>query len=463
MLKNRKRLITSLSILVVVVLGVGVALSVYLIPRARGVNSIDASSWVKGVPLPPETAQIDNVFSKAGDGAPMPSPDDVAAALDPIVADPMFHDFTGTVVDAASGKLLWHHNPNSALQSASVMKLLTAQAALLVLPTDHRVKTQTLLTSNGTLILKGYGDVTLSNAALGEPSFYQDAAHLSTLAARTKKALAKHGVKPQRILVDTSFYQGSTMARAWHTADIDGGSVAPMSPVMVDGARKNNQAENSARVMSPATQAGKALARYLNIDRVSVTNQETTAGTVLGTVWSAPLITRLHDLLIHSDNVLAESVGREIAHHQNQPPTFNGATAAIKNILKEHKVNVDNLDMYDASGLSLDNRLSSATLVEVLQLSTKNDVARNLLDDLPVSGGSGTLSYRFQGSDKDARGWIRAKTGTLSEASSLAGIVVNRDGRVLLFAFILNGEPPHIARPGLDTLAATLYSCGCED
>lgn len=459
-MKNRKRLITAFALLGVVILGVGVALSVYLIPRARGVNSIDASSWVRGVPLPPDTANIDNVFSKAGDGAPQPSPDTIAAALDPIVANRMFHKFTGTVVDAASGKILWEHNPQDALQSASVMKLLTAQAALLVLPTDHRVKTETRLASDGTIILKGYGDVTISNSPLGGASFYQDAAHLSTLATRTKSALAKHGVKPRRILVDTSFYRGSTMAQAWHTADIDGGSVAPMSPIMIDGARRDALQENSSRVMSPATQAGYALGRYLGITDISVTNSGTKASMVLGTIWSAPLITRLHDLLIHSDNVLAEAVGREIAHHEKQPATFHGATSAIKNILRKHKVNIDNLRMYDASGLSLDNRLSSATLVEVLQLSTKNEVSRNLLDDLPVSGGSGTLSYRFQGTDKDARGWVRAKTGTLNTASSLAGIVVNKEGRVLTFAFILNDEPPHIARPGLDALAATLYTCG---
>ena len=117
--------------------------------------------------------------------------------------------------------------------------------------------------------------------------------------------------------------------------------------------------------------------------------------------------------------------------------------------------------MHDASGLSLRNRVSARTLVEVVRLSTRQNRSRALLDDLPVSGGSGTLSDRFQDGSA-ARGWVRAKTGTLSSASSLAGIAVTKDGRVLVFAFIINGVEPLAARPVLDSLAATLQACGCQ-
>jgi serine-type D-Ala-D-Ala carboxypeptidase/endopeptidase (penicillin-binding protein 4) len=60
------------------------------------------------------------------------------------------------------------------------------------------------------------------------------------------------------------------------------------------------------------------------------------------------------------------------------------------------------------------------------------------------------------------RGVVRAKTGTLTTASSLAGVVVDADQRLLVFAFMSNGALPLRTRPKLDDLAAELSRCGCR-
>jgi D-alanyl-D-alanine carboxypeptidase/D-alanyl-D-alanine-endopeptidase (penicillin-binding protein 4) len=57
---------------------------------------------------------------------------------------------------------------------------------------------------------------------------------------------------------------------------------------------------------------------------------------------------------------------------------------------------------------------------------------------------------------------VRAKTGTLTGVSSLAGTVLDADGRVLVFALLSNGPNPADVRPRLDTLAAALRPCGCR-
>jgi D-alanyl-D-alanine carboxypeptidase/D-alanyl-D-alanine-endopeptidase (penicillin-binding protein 4) len=46
--------------------------------------------------------------------------------------------------------------------------------------------------------------------------------------------------------------------------------------------------------------------------------------------------------------------------------------------------------------------------------------------------------------------------------SSLAGVVLDADGRLLVFAFMTNNAVTTTARPALDTLAATLRQCGCH-
>jgi D-alanyl-D-alanine carboxypeptidase/D-alanyl-D-alanine-endopeptidase (penicillin-binding protein 4) len=84
------------------------------------------------------------------------------------------------------------------------------------------------------------------------------------------------------------------------------------------------------------------------------------------------------------------------------------------------------------------------------------------MDLLPIAGGSGTLSDRFldPSTDKGAAGWLRAKTGSLTGTNALAGVVTDASGRVLSFALISNDAGP-TGRTAIDTLAATLRSCGC--
>jgi D-alanyl-D-alanine carboxypeptidase/D-alanyl-D-alanine-endopeptidase (penicillin-binding protein 4) len=81
-----------------------------------------------------------------------------------------------------------------------------------------------------------------------------------------------------------------------------------------------------------------------------------------------------------------------------------------------------------------------------------------------VAGGDGTLEDRFApgGDASVGRGVVRAKTGTLTAASSLAGVVVDADQRLLVFAFMSNGALPLRTRPKLDDLAAELSRCGCR-
>jgi len=107
----------------------------------------------------------------------------------------------------------------------------------------------------------------------------------------------------------------------------------------------------------------------------------------------------------------------------------------------------------------------TGTLVRVLALATK--AQPSLLDGLPVAGWSGTLADRYlTGSAKAGAGVVRAKTGTLTSVSTLAGLVHDRDGRLLAFAVMADRVGPTAAdttaaEAALDRVAAKLATCGC--
>ncbi len=83
-----------------------------------------------------------------------------------------------------------------------------------------------------------------------------------------------------------------------------------------------------------------------------------------------------------------------------------------------------------------------------------------------MAGWSGTLHDRYGASpEAAAAGRVRAKTGTLTGVSSLAGAVRDASGRLLIFALDADRAPPggsQAADAALDRVAATLAACGCR-
>src|SRR5262249_1357213 len=154
----------------------------------------------------------------------------------------------------------------------------------------------------------------------------------------------------------------------------------------------------------------------------------------------------------------------EVAAAINRPQSFAGAVDAVTNRLSAAHIDTTGIALVDSSGLSVDDRLTAKTLDGAVQAAAGpgQPSLRALLDLLPIAGGSGTLADRFldTATNLGPAGWLRAKTGSLTEINALVGVVTDRTGRVLTFAFLSNAAGPN-GRNVMDALATKLWTCGC--
>ncbi len=428
-----------------------------LCSRAGGPATADA------IPPAPALATANPGIKPVADSAQKPTPDKLAATLALTLADPNLGNLTGRITDAATGAQLWARGADVPMQPASVTKVLTTAAALLGLDRDARLTTTVVASDRrpGLVVLKGGGDATLSAAPAGQETWYKDAARISDLADQVRRS----GTTVTAVQVDISAYSGPTMAPGWDPLDIDGGDIAPMEAVMLDGGRTQPVSDESSRSTTPALDAGRALAAALRIDPATVTVLPSAFdGDEIASVESPPLLERLRGMMNNSDNVMAESIGREVAAAQGKPQSFDGAVRAVLGELNSAKIETGGSNLMDCSGLSIDDRLTAETLDETVNAAAGDDQPdlRPLVDLLPIAGGSGTLSNRFLDTDagRASAGWLRAKTGSLTATNSLVGIVTDASGRVLTFSLISNDAGP-TGRTAIDALAAVLRSCGC--
>jgi len=457
--RSRKPLLVGLAILLVLAVGA----TVYFGSSGFGGSTVVATA-------PPPSPAAPNLLIKPLGDAQGPTAAGVAAKIAGPVSSPALGTLTGSVIDPATGTTLWERNSSTPLTPASAGKLLTMTAALLSLDPQFRFTTTVVAGPDpDTVVLVGGGDPTLSSLPAGKETVYPGAARLDDLVAQVKQAT---GGTVHKVLLDTNRYSGDAMAPGWENSDIAGGSVAPITPIMLDGGRSRPTASEPPRTATPDTDAAKEFARRLGADPNSVAKGTAAADAkVLGTVQSPPLTDMVSNLLQISDNVLAEAIGREVAKQAGAPVTFAGGSSTVLNILRNNNFDLTGVTMVDGSGLSTQDRVTAKLLGSIMTVAAGPDggsdprVAklRPLLTGLPVAGGSGTLADRYgDASSAPGKGWVRAKTGTLDGVNTLTGIVQTADGKVLAFALMSNGSQIDQGRAALDNVAAALRGCGCR-
>ncbi len=389
-----------------------------------------------------------------------------------IARDERLDEFFGSVVNATTGEVLWDRQADRAVRTGSVLKVITAAAALATLGPDHRMTTRVVSGSTpGTVVLIGGGDATISRLPAGQESIYRGAPKLSDLAAQTVAAYAAANPDAPGItnlVLDSTFWNpADNWHETWNRDRIPAGFQAPATALMVDGDRNDPRAQTSARSNDPIARAGQWFAQALadagNPGGIpTISRGSAVGGTTLGQVQSQPVSVLIGQMLPNSDNTLGEMLARAVSKEIGLDGSTASLTQAITGSLNTYGVPTGDLIIKDGSGLATDNAVPALYMAQLFAVINKRD--RNLgiiMDALPVAGVSGTLSSRFTGPNAVARGNVTAKTGWLRSAYSLSGVIRAADGTPLTFAFYsVRTGIPESAKAAQDTLAAAIYTCG---
>lgn len=421
-----------------------------------------ASSSAPKTAAPTPLADLDPAAST-------PSTEGLAAAVREPLRNPALRAGIGLDIrDGLTGASLLSVDAERPRVPASTAKLLSAAAVAHVGDLDATLTTRAVATP-GLVTLVAGGDTLLAPGA-GDPASIAGRAGLDDLARFTAQALARDGSTSVRLALDDTYARGPATAPGWGSGDLAGGFTGP---VVTLGLTTHRALPGSPAPADPplasATAFAKALVKHGVTVREPVQRSAVPVEAIeLARVESAPVRDVLGLALLESDNALTEVVARQVAVRAGADPTFPAVAGWVREQLDALGVPVAGVSLTDASGLSRSTKVPTRVVADVISLaaSGREPGLAAVFDHLPVAGLTGTLDARYlTGPAHVASGVARAKTGTLTGVTSLGGTVVDRDGRLLVYALIADGVPPQgtlEARAALDSVVAALAKCGCQ-
>ena len=469
-----RRLAAGLAVVVVGATAYGAA---DVLDAAPGVLTRDDSAAVAQITPGPTPVEAAELTGEATEAAPMPDPHALAAALDPLVAHDWLGPRAGVVVrDALTGEVLYEHRSDVAMVPASTQKVLAGAA---IAETSDLSRTMTTKVVRGAqpdeIVLVAAGDTLMAKGA-GDPAAVEGRAGMRDLAQQVARSLGPAKGERLTLRLDATYAPGPRMPSTWDPVDAANGFTQRVTMI---GMADERPIPYEPSPEYPERSALAALRAELKRAGVTVTVEDSpktwaqaapTNGEVLGSVESAPLGEVLAEAMSSSDNALTENLARQAALADGASAGDAQAVADwIKDTLSAAGADMSGVRMRDASGLSGGQAIPAETISEVMQLGITGSAKglRGVLMGLPVAGLTGTLHDRFDDpAARPAAGVARAKTGTLTGVSGLAGTTVTDDGRILTYVILADRVPPTTgtlgARAALDDIVGTLTSCGCR-
>lgn len=312
------------------------------------------------------------------------------------------------VYDLDADSVVYEKDALQTLRPASTMKLLTAITALDRLGADYEFATRLMKTDSNDYYLIGCMDPMIGVEELNEIADNIKAQGIDTI----------HG----SLYADRSMKDADLYGEGWCWDDDN-----PMlSPLVHD--RKDGMLESISELLK---------ARGVYFDGGIKAGTCPSGATQVCQV-SHKLIEVLVPMMKNSNNLYAESVFYQLGLMRGRPSTAKKASKAIEDVLRRAGRGESIHRFADGSGLSLYNYVSADIEVAFLRYAfSDKDLYYKLYETLPIAAIDGTLKDRMKGTP--AAGNVRAKTGTVSGVSSLAGYCTTSNGRHLAFAIINQG------------------------
>ena len=387
------------------------------------------------------------------------------------VASAKLGNATVYVMNADTDETLFQFGENPTAPMASVMKVITAAAALKVLGPDARLTTRVVAGSTpGSVILIGGGDPTLS---AGNGSIYKGAPSIRDLAEQTVIAYQETFPDAEpitQLIVDVSMFP---VEDAWHSSwpksERTNGYQPLIVPLMVDGDRSNPTKQTSPRSTKPVAKAAQVFADALlesgagdgDADITITYGSAPSNATPLASVSSQPVSTLIKQMLPNSDNTLAELLLRAVSVEMGLGGTASSLQQAVVSTMTTLDADFSDGTFIDGSGESPNIRINPTALAKLLDtIFNGSEELAIIASSLPVAGESGTLSSRFGGDAAVAKGHVRAKTGWINGVYSLAGQIEAADGTKLIAIVVAAGEVSDSAKAAIDNVFAGAYTCG---
>ena len=344
--------------------------------------------------------------------------------------------YSGALVrDLTTGEVLFELRPGVDRIPASVAKLYTTAAALRRMGASNRLNTDVLASGtldgdgrlDGDLVIRGGGDPTLS------------ASDIAILAGR----VGASGVRSVSgsVIGDESRFDTRRGGAGWGYSPWLGGSIGALavSRGWGDG--------------GPGISAARSFARAVRARGIRVRGRTKTGRTPdgarrLGRV-SSPTVAELSRLVNSpSDNFMAEVMLKELGARFGAAGTTAAGASVARAVASGFGAGPR---IADGSGLSRSNSTSPRDVMALITGMRRSDDREAFEGSLAVAGRTGTLASRMRGTK--AAGNCRAKTGTLSNVSTLAGTCRSASGHTIAFALMMNSISPARGRVLQDSIA----------
>jgi D-alanyl-D-alanine carboxypeptidase/D-alanyl-D-alanine-endopeptidase (penicillin-binding protein 4) len=360
----------------------------------------------------------------AAQSAPLPARLQHALVVPTVSAS----DSAAFAVDLTTGQAVFSRNASLPLLPASNEKLAVTYGALTALGPGFRIETDVLGDGaqdgnawDGDIVLKGYGDPTLTSQSL--------AALAQQVRADGITQVTGH------VVGDASWFDAERTAPGWKPSFYIGES-PPLSALIVNRGLVGSYTSHNPPLSATQLFRKALVAAGVHVAGGAELGTAETTAVPLASIDSPPLASIVRWMDRNSDNFTAEMLLKQLGAVQAGAGTTAAGAGVVTGLLTQAGIPMTGVRFVDGSGLSLLDRVTANEIVSLLTTMWNDPGVRpELLASLPVAGRNGTLADRMRGTA--AAGVVLAKTGTTDNASALSGFVRDR----YVFSILENGNP----------------------